>query len=338
MTGQVSVPEHYRPGRDYTALDLELVNWYATETWRNLQHKAEAAILWKGPLFELALQHPVFMDAILTTAAIHKLVAQPHNPKSEEYIDLILEKGLRIIPAIVMNLNAPSKDNCIMTMASTILLTIWTFGSSSLPPRANLFRTPEMVAQAPSPLNHTPLSSTPRLDEFLTHVTLAAGTLAVVEAMKVDIFQLGYGDMIMGPPWDTLPPPSQHVVIGLEALEAQANKMADGMSAELLEEYIVQIRRLHEMFQATAQRQWFDTVVGFAIRLPKIMVAQLANRHPLALTILAYWTAAVKAVDETWYIHGWPKVVFEEIDQVLDADWKSHLRIPAGFFEKRLID
>jgi hypothetical protein len=333
ITAQVGKPEHGRPDKEYTALDLELVNWYATETWRNLQHKAEAAVLWKGPLFELALHHPVFMDAILTTAAVHKLVVQPESPRREAYIDLILEKGLRIIPTMVENLNAPSKDNCIMIMASTILLTIWAFGSTSLPPRANLFRTPEIVAQAPSPLNHTPMSSTPRIDEFLTHVTLAHGTLAVVVAMKDDIFQLGYGEMIMRPPFESLPMPPQNIVFGLEVLEVQARTMADELDAELLEEYTVQIRRLHEMFQATAQRQWYDSVVGFAVRLPKSMVAQLAKRHPLALTMLAYWTAAVKAVDDTWYIHGWPKAVFEEINQVLAADWKSHLRIPAKFFE-----
>jgi hypothetical protein len=292
----------------------------------------EAAVLWKGPLFDLALANPSFMDAILTTAAMHRLATQPNTCKKEAYAQVIMHKGIRIIPAIVENLNAPSQDNCVMLLASTILLTIWAFGSIHLPPQANLFTTPEFAAQAPSPVEMSTTSS-PRLDQFLTVATFAGGTYAVVMAMRTEIYNSGFSEMIAATPWETLAPPPQNVVYGLNALEAHARSLTDDLGAEITDEYVIQIQRLHQMFQASQARVWSDTVVGFAVRLTKIMTTQLAKRQPLALTILAYWTAALKTVDDTWWVKDWPKAVFQEITEVLDADWRAHLRVPAKYFE-----
>ena len=151
--------------------------------------------------------------------------------------------------------------------------------------------------------------------------------------MRQEIIDCGFEDMITGAPWNDLPPPPQSVIFGLNALEAHCKTMTPEMNDELISEYVVQIQRLYQMFQATVSSDWFDTIVGFVVRLPKIMVSQLAQRKPLALTMLAYWTAALKAADGTWWVHGWPRAVFSEINMVLDADWKSHLRVPAKFFD-----
>lgn len=281
----------------------------------------------------MALADAAFMEAIITTAAIHKLATQPNSPKKDTLIELILRKGMSIIPSIVENLKAPSTKNAVMLTACTLLLTIWAFGSINLPPEANLFSTPEFAAQAPSPQDLLS-PRTPRLNELLTVIQLSAGTYAIIMTVRDEIYENGFEDMIQGSPWATMEPPPQNVIYGLNGLEAHCRSIADEMPRELAEEYVVQIQRLYNIFQASLVPSEHDNVVGFAVRFPKIIIREIAERKPLALTMLAYWTAALQAVDRIWWVHGWPRAVFDEISEVLDADWKAHLNVPAKYFDK----
>jgi hypothetical protein len=219
---------------------------------------------------------------------MHKLVVYPDSPKRDAYVTVIMQKGLHIIPHIIEMLKTPSEDNCVLLFACSILFTIWAFGSIRLPAEANLFVSPEFTSSALSPLDLRN-SSTSRLDDLLKVVNLSQGTRAIAMEMPTWLHTRGFGTFLTPPKYDELPPPPKYIAVALNSLEghSKVHRIEHGTSAHA-EEFLIQIHRLHEIFRCRQCPEWYDFVVGFAIRLPKSMVALLIERDPCAMVILAY--------------------------------------------------
>ncbi|CEN62754.1 hypothetical protein ASPCAL09384 [Aspergillus calidoustus] len=60
----------------------------------------------------------------------------------------------------------------------------------------------------------------------------------------------------------------------------------------------------------------FPFVFGWLYRLPDSVLHDLQRRHPLALTVFAFFTVLLKDMDVAWFIRGWP-------EHILDGCWRN---------------
>ncbi|OAL53535.1 hypothetical protein IQ07DRAFT_628792 [Pyrenochaeta sp. DS3sAY3a] len=314
--------------RNTSALvELELTHFYTNDTSSSIMTQPEAAHLWKNEVFHLGLEHPVLLDALLTTAAMHKLVVQPNHARTAFYISFISQKAYGMIPHIVELLKHPSEDKCAILMAHSILLTVWAFCSILLPPGADIFANTNSMAGA---LQTFTLHSrpTPRLNDLLQALRISRGTSIVGDSLTGMLHKRGYGALIAAPDMEKLNLPQQRsdILIALGALEGhcKANHGPEGN----FEVYAIQFERLHEAFYLRQCPEWFDMIIAFAIRLGDAMIQLLMSHDPCALCILAFWAACLRSVEGKWWLANWPKLLFDEISSVLDDDWKIHLHIP----------
>ncbi|KIW01539.1 uncharacterized protein PV09_07017 [Verruconis gallopava] len=319
----------------FSSIDLELTHFYATQTCSTLMLRPQAAALWKDDLFDMALEHPAFLDALLATAAMHKLVLGVCSAKHDAYTEFVKRKGSQLIPYLLSMLESPSEENCVLLFASSILLTIWAFASVHLPLDANLFAASSFPGSDASSCQNAErqLSGrrTPKLDDLLTAINISSGTRVVAKDMAYAVKKRGFAALVASPDYNILPPVPADIHTALDCLSVHWK--ATVSSFQRAEIYQLQTDRLHEIFRVAQCPEWHDMIFGFAARFTKDMICLLEQKDPCALVIVAYWTALLRGVEGVcWWLKAWSKELYTEIKSMLDVEWRAHLEVLSIYF------
>lgn len=65
------------------------------------------------------------------------------------------------------------------------------------------------------------------------------------------------------------------------------------------------------------------------IEIERTVIDMLAERRPISLLILGYYSALMKLRSHTmWPYHAWPKIILHRVDEVLGHEWAQHLEWP----------
>ncbi|QDS68542.1 hypothetical protein FKW77_010909 [Venturia effusa] len=309
-------------------IDVELTHFFATRTWKTLMLRPQAAAHWRDSLFEVALDHPQFLDALLATSAMHKLALNLNSPNSIVYADVIMLKGVQFMSSMLTMLRAHSDEDCTLLFASSVLVTIWSFASVHLPPSANLFATPSIAANAPSPLDPgRNVRAMPRLDDLISVIKVSTGSRDLARQHKPMAQSRCFLDLVATPPnYELFPPVPEDIRLSLDVLDAHWKAASPAPQRTAI--YELQMRHLHELFRIKLVPEWHDMIIGFAIRFSGEMLHLLAERDPCALVMVAYWTTVLRTVeDRCWWLKGWSEELYVEIEGVLEPEWKTHLRM-----------
>ncbi|KAE9990576.1 hypothetical protein EG327_001259 [Venturia inaequalis] len=257
---------------------------------------------------------------------MHLIVTEPHHPMHQKCIATVAKHKHKMVPFLIEILQSPSPDDCVSLMSSSILLLIWAFAARRLPIELGV----SAAANDISPLDHSTRNGSV-LDDFLKIASISHGVIAV--AAEYDGSLQAKGLSPLSPDPNTLPPHPPELELAMKRVEDHLQVTYHvNKDNEWLDALTDQTREIRTLFRLRQCPEWFDLIVGWSIRLPKIMVQFLKRRDEGALIVMAYWASCLLVTDERWWVHGWPGALFAEISRMLDEPWKQHLEFPRSLF------
>ena len=321
-------------------VDVEMTHFFSTKTYKTISFRREGQLLWRDVIFESSLTQPALLQGILTTAMLHKVTISDSPQTKQKYTEPALKKQGDALKSFIMILNEPSPSNCEALFCLSMLLTIWAFASRRLPPELNILYQ-SVFDQVPNALDAQGSRWPSSIDDYVKIVGISQGVYAVIKETLDWLEDRPVSEFMRRCDTDTLPTVNADVDKALTELEDYlgGNQQASdpgspGLSLEELELFGDQIQKLRLTFRFGQRPEWHDKVIGWPIMLPSPFAQAMKQRNPAALTILAYWAACLYALDDLWWIHGWPKALVIDICSIVQGPWKQFLKWPRQVFRE----
>ncbi|OBT46048.1 hypothetical protein VE00_03739 [Pseudogymnoascus sp. WSF 3629] len=93
--------------------------------------------------------------------------------------------------------------------------------------------------------------------------------------------------------------------------------------------YTLAIQGLKESFMLISSKDRDNgMVLSWPITVSQEYIAFLRSRRQMALVILAHYAVILYGVRDTWWAMGWGSKLIQELDQVVEDEWKSLLAWP----------
>lgn len=335
----ISSEQRPDPDSDGSSLmDIEMTHFFLTKTYETLMFRRPAQVLWRDDIFEFSLSQPALLQGILTTAMLHKIAITDSPEIKLRYTGEALKKQGDALKSFISILNRPSPANCEALFCLSMLLTIWAFASKSLPPELNILHQ-SMFDKAPNDPGNQITGGQSPVHDFVKIVAISQGVYTILGETLDWLKNSPVNEFMRKCDLDTLPPIEKDADRALTELEhhLEANRKLSGSNSPGLETdefdlFRKQIQDLRRIFRVSRCAGWHDRIFGWSIMLPNPFVQALKQENYAALIILAYWAACLNALDESWWVHGWPKAIVLDIYSIVQGPWKQFLEWPAQLF------
>lgn len=302
-------------------MNVELIHHFLTSTSFTLWHRKTGPKIWGEVIFEAALQHPPLLSGLLATAAAHKATLLHEPGAVDRYTAFALEKRSDAFNGLMSLLSNPTPETAIETFSLTSLLATWAFASRNLPMALDLLGP---SSNSVDRTIGTIQGRRPPLEQFLTLVSKASGTTAVVGKLRPWLKNTAIEEKITLPQFEPEPDVPRHVERAL--LDLQSRLQGDPSLLTMLDSSHVLIP-LRALLHVLTCPDHFNILIVWALRLPSSFIRALSSRNPGALTILAYWVACLDSFDY-WWTNGWGFDLVQEIVNSVSDSWMPLLEWP----------
>lgn len=117
--------------------------------------------------------------------------------------------------------------------------------------------------------------------------------------------------------------PAMHALQGVITQHCACEEA--GIFSEAVQSLFFSIAILEAYPQANSSPK---RVQMWPIDVHKQFIKMLTARHPVALVILAHYAALMRLRSDTWWLCKWPRVILQEVAELLGPDWDVHLQWP----------
>jgi len=312
-------------------VDLELIHHYSTKTYMTLSSRLTSHVVWRDTVFAEALRHEFLMHGIMATSALHKATMQPKSSDAyAEYTKVALARQNAALAGYIPAVSKPNPDNGIALFSSSLLLTIWAFGSKRLPDGLKGVKLEFVHSETPPdvliPL-HSPTA------EFIEIITILRGIYAVVR--ETDTWLQGdIEELLLYPREEDLPPHTADVEEAFDLLAKVIRDAclvlgheADGASDTQALCY-EQVERLRNISRCRSVVEWDGHIFSWLVLAPPVFITCLKQGNAMALAIFAHWAAMFRCMDHHWWSSGWPYSLVVDVSSLLDSSWSAALEWP----------
>jgi hypothetical protein len=260
--------------------------------------------MWKVEVPKLALKQRFLMHSLFSVTALHMASAQLENQIS--YVDIAIQHHNIAIREYSSNLNGINRENSAALFTCATLIVVSALNIAVTRPHKEL--------KGP-------------VDDILSIFMLLRGVQVVLAEMWPCVEESEIAPIFKGRDVDNTTELSDDIDSALRGLEdrSQSTADADGNSAT----YSLTIRGLKECFKRVSSK---GSDNGMALSWPIIVgpayIALLASRQPMALLILAHYAIILDGIKDIWWAGGWGKQLVEDIDRMVDDDWKTLIAWP----------
>ncbi|KFY24188.1 hypothetical protein V491_02260 [Pseudogymnoascus sp. VKM F-3775] len=255
--------------------------------------------MWQIQVPKLALKQKYLMHSLFSITSLHMAISHPESQSL--HIDRAIRYYNICLPEFTSNLQHITPENSSSLFICAALTIIFAF---SLP----LLRPHEEPTSA--------------LEEISGIFALLRGIPFVMRGMFEWIRQSEIGPLFVDRAVDRSIVLSDDVIDALKLLEDR-NQLTSKSESEK-DTYTLAIQRLKEGFMVISSKDRENgMVLGWVIQIGQEYIAFLRSRQQMALVILAYYGVLLDGIRDTWWVMGWGRNLIQELNQVVDDEWKS---------------
>lgn len=305
----------------FNLMEMELIHHFLTWTCHTLWHRPARKTIWVDTIFKTALEYPPLLNAVLATAATHKITLLRGADTVPRYTAVALSRRADAFSAFMPLVSNPTPDKAVAIFGFTSMISIWAYASSNLPASLDLLgqsiKDPKLSFDALQQ-EHSPLF------RFLQFVTLVSGTTATMRRIRGWLENTAVREMVARPNLEPHPFVSHHAE---EALHQLSLQMQNESSTRVMLGSQCPYVPLRALLHVLSCPDHFNILVVWPLTLPPSFINSLYYRHPGALTVLAYWVACLHTFDN-WWTNGWGYDLVYEIVGTVDSSWTKALDWP----------
>jgi hypothetical protein len=317
-------------------IDLELTHFYLVHTCQSLWGRTEGHVIHRDTVFHEAMRQPALLNAIFTTAALHKVSLD--RATNAEYIPVALHKQRQALEGLRLLLRSLDIESYKTIFALSILVSIWALASRRLPEELSILSTmdpipttgPEEMGGALHPITPATATATATatsdLDLFLQLIRRIRPVQAIALESRSWILNGDFSGLIRTPDPSQVPELPSGITEALEELEAQLQAQAPAIAAVFAS--LGPRYSLSHQFRLSRSPDWLELLLGWPMALPIDFVEALQGRDHAALTVLAYWAACFYSLDGRWWANGWAAALIAEADGIVEGVWSQLLQWP----------
>lgn len=272
---------------------------FSTVTYKTMAHRDDLRQMWQIQVPKLALKHKYLMHSLLSITALHMALT---NPGSQSlYIDRAIRYYNISLPEFTLKLRHITQENSTALFTCAALTTIFAFSLPMLRPHEE---------------------PTSPIDELSGIFMLLRGVPLVIGDMWPWVKDSEIGPLFAGRELDDSIVLSDDVTEALKRLEDRNQLMSRSDSEK--HTYTIAIQGLKEAFMVIASK---DRDNGMVFKWPMSVdqdyIPSLRSRQQMALVILAHYAVILDGIRDTWWVMGWGSKLIQELNQVVDDEWKS---------------
>lgn len=301
-------------------LDSLILEHYLSSTSINLMLDDDALqTVWVDLVPKLTLNQRFLLHGILACAALHMAHRDPSMGKTFTLRAYAHQETA--IPLFRHATENPSEENCDALVTFSYLLTVYAFATDVDNVNTPLF----MVDDSGSEWGEKPLAIPQWLHFIRAGCVMLCDVWDTVEAGPAMILACGWEvEVEVGEVGDDKWP---YLDFFLRIIPSDSS-----WSAESISQYKSAAMKLAESF-AYVDRQdvrsrlsTWSTIGVWPARVEDSYIALLAERHPGALILLAYYCLLLRPLDDLWYFKGRPGKLLACIVRALDDEWHPFIR------------
>lgn len=286
-----------------TLLDLELLHHFTTVTCFTVSNIPSKQQIWQVAIPREAMSHQFLLHALLAIAAVNLMYLDPtkrhrYESAASNHRNLALSMS---IPA----LNEVTPENCHALFALSCVVSLLAF---AFPYRKQLL-----------------LPSTP-VDDMLSVFVLIRGVQTVLQSAQEWITQGALGALIGN--WNpTVSPLPEDINSAFEKLfDKNDIDTPDPSTREFYRSTIQGLRKAFEIH--TVVQGDPGLIFTWLLMVQASYVAQLEEKDPMALVILAHYAVLIHSSDGQWWTESRGAQLFEAIHRMLPPEWLSAVELP----------
>lgn len=320
------------PPRDkrYSRLDLELLHFFATQTYMTMTSKLTVHAVWRDVVFDHALRYDFLLQALMATAALHKATgfvenSQPHIEYTKAafmYQDLALQ-------GYIPELNKPTELNAVALFILSTLLTVWLFATKKLP--ESLSETDAAVRadlSRPRPSAGTSQEHTD-IVEILTRVQ---GINAVFKQTIHWLYQSAAKPMLSTPTDAdlprTIPENIEHSFTLLRQRLDAACQSLDQSTQDRYKMYLERFEHLRMVSRSRTVLEWDQFIFSWPVTVEPAFIELIRQQDAVAIALFIHWAACFKMLEHMWWARGWSFRLVRDACVLLDSTWNDVVAWP----------
>lgn len=287
---------------------------YVNSTCATLPGGLIGNTMWRRTVPQMGFADHYILQLILAMSAHHLARQQPERQLflrslAEEYHDAALQTVSSILPSL-------DASNCEPLYLSAILISTLFF------------------ARGPAPGDYLMISDR-GVSEWLI---MNRGTRSIMEMQKADLFsgklsgmfRTAAGKLRVAFATGPVPHINQHVTNLRQFLVSLA--VSDPNASTYVETFDRAIWSLHPILEGVKAGDQSDLSVflfSWLYCLEESFIVCLHEHQPIALIIMAYFVVMVHAIQNYWFMEGWPDHIMTGIFRFLPDEYKPWIQWPA---------
>ncbi|KAL2847525.1 hypothetical protein BJY01DRAFT_212478 [Aspergillus pseudoustus] len=292
------------PSLDLTQMRL-LVNWQ-NETCQFLSRDTETRIVWQLYLVDEALKSPSLMHGILAVSALHFALSES-AAEQPFWLELATAHKGQALHALREGIHQVTPENSRALMGLSALVVAYAFGSA-------------LTAGVSD-------ADKPGLDTLNNVFGLCRGVQQITNRAYSFLRISNFAPLFTpGEPPIEVP---DHVRRSLDLLDRLNTECLHAGGAHDAATYTRVISALRDLAaHAFAQPNSMTLAGGWAIRVSPEYLQYLQAKAPLALVVHAHYCAFLYLARGNVFVQYWGRAVLEDILQLLDPSWRTHVEWP----------
>lgn len=284
--------------------ELELMHHFSTVTYATLAKRNDLLQMWQIQIPRMALKQNYLMHSLLSVTALH--MAHSHIQNQSSYIDRAIRHHEISIREFSLELRAITQENSPSLFSCAAITVIFAFSLAMLRPHEEPSRP---------------------IEELFGIFTLLRGMPVVIGEMWNWVRESEIAPMFVGREVDKSIVLSDDVTNAIKLLEDR-NQLTSRLDSER-QTYTRAIQGLKECFMLISSKDRNNGMaLGWPITVSQDYIAFLRSRQQMALVILAHYAVILYDGRDTWWAVGWGSKLIQELDKVVEDEWKSLLVWP----------
>lgn len=300
-------------------IDLQLMNHYTFMhmVGTNCQHDPKVRQMWVYDVPQRAVGCEFLMQAILSFAALHLHIHQPHDNKMKLLSHHYFGSALRML---MLQISSIGPQNADMAFAASVMIQFQVFMSWKDPccHGTTVYKPPIQWLEMCQGVSSILKSALSNVQSSCMKPLLDAGPNTI-------------GGVAIGPATPTSPASPGSPEMYEEELQLWGSFLREDISDEgvSLKKAFDLIHSLYlthingEPRSASRRR-----LLTFPNALDATFVGLLRDSDPRAMITLCYYFAVMKLSEDIWWFHGRPEFEINGVWSVLDDEWKIYMAWP----------
>ncbi|OBT79995.1 hypothetical protein VF21_01163 [Pseudogymnoascus sp. 05NY08] len=290
--------------------EFELLHHFSTATYATLASRNDLRRMWQIHVPKMALKHRFLMHGIFSITALHLARSHPENKSS--YIDRAIRHHNIALQEFTLELQGINQENGTSLFTCAVLTGVFALSLAMSRPHEE---------------------PTGCIEELSDIFMLLRGAPLVLAEMWTWIRESEISPLFIGRRTDDSVVLSDEVLNAIKLLEDRNQLMSRSESDRHI--YTIAIQGLEGCFKLVSSKERDNGMVfSWPIAVSQEYIAFLRSHQQMALVILAHYAVILNEIRDTWWVMGWGSKLIQELDQVVEDEWKSLLVWPTEMIVK----